>query len=114
MVAGPSADSLSYLCGGWTVNWQGSPTDDVFPFGTTVLAGVKAVAPGSEIVHRRGCDIDGNSNPNELEDTIAEARASDVVILAIGETHYAERFGDIDGVENCFFFFFLAQEANPL
>ena len=48
------------------------------------------------MVHTRGCDIDGNSDAGEVETTLNEARASDVVVLVIGEDHYAERFGDID------------------
>jgi len=41
LVTGPSSDSLTNQCGGWTVNWQGAPSDDYFSFGTTVLRGVQ-------------------------------------------------------------------------
>ena len=49
------------------------------------------------MVHTRGCDIEGNSEAGEVDATLAQARSSDVVVLVIGEDHYAERFGDIDG-----------------
>jgi len=98
LVAGPSGDSLTNLCGGWTVNWQGAPDDSYFRFGTTLLEGIHMVSLNSEIIYRRGCDNFGISEPGEFEETLAEASRSDVVILAIGEHTYAERVGDIDDI----------------
>ncbi len=56
------------------------------------------VSPSSQVIHKRGCSIDGKFTNNELEDTVEAAQNSDVVILCIGEDHYAERFGDIEGI----------------
>ena len=41
LVTGPTADSLSYQSGGWTFHWQGPLNDDEFPFGSTVLEGIR-------------------------------------------------------------------------
>jgi len=74
--------------------------DSLFEFGTTVFQGIQRFVSGTdvEVVRKRGCDIDGNSNPEEIEETIQEATNSDVVILCMGETHYTELFGNIDGL----------------
>ncbi len=42
-LAGRGADSLGMQCGGWTIDWQGK-MNNVIPGGTTILAGLKAVA----------------------------------------------------------------------
>ena len=107
MTAGPSCDSLSYMSGGWTVNWQGTPTDDVFSFGTTVVEGIQAKIAGTDVqlVLKRGCDINGNSDPGEFDDVVSTARGVDVAILCMGETHYTELFGNIDGWGIFFFSF---------
>jgi len=93
----PSSFPVLIYFGSRTVNWQGATTDDFFKFGTTIFQGVRDLLPDNNVVYKRGCDIEGKSEPNELEETLAEARNSDVVVLAIGEDHYAERLGDIDG-----------------
>lgn len=97
LVTGPSSASLSNMCGGWTLTWQGTPGDTWFTFGTTILAGITAQLTGSgaEVVHHEGCDIRGNYDQADFDATIAAAASSDVVIVAIGESTYAELPGDI-------------------
>ncbi|MDR0947303.1 MAG: glycoside hydrolase family 3 C-terminal domain-containing protein [Ruminococcus sp.] len=72
-VTGPAADNAGAQNGGWTLSWTG--TDNV-PGTTTILDGLKAVAPEMGI---------------ELVSTREEA---DVVLLVIGEEPYAEWYGD--------------------
>jgi len=100
LLAGPSSDSLTYMSGGWTINWQGAPLDSLFQYGVTVREGVEAVLEGTgvEFVWRRGCDIQGRSDPNEFEDAVYEASISDVVILCIGEDVYAEVVGNLQDI----------------
>jgi beta-glucosidase len=77
-VAGKSADDIGNQCGGWTITWQGksgSPTTG----GTTVLAALRGAAKGTEITYSK----DGSG-----------AAGADVGVVIVGETPYAEGFGD--------------------
>ena len=77
LVAGQAADDIGYQCGGWTVTWMGGP-GPIAP-GTTLLEGLKAVAPRANISYR----VDGKF------DTHAE-----VGMVVLAEEPYAEGMGD--------------------
>jgi beta-glucosidase len=79
LVAGKNADDLGNQCGGWTIDWQGK--SGPITEGTTILAGLRAAAPGVTIDYDRGA---------------AGAAGADVAILVIGEKPYAEMMGDRD------------------
>jgi beta-glucosidase len=68
-VAGKSADNIGNQCGGWTITWQGK-TGDVTTGGTTILAALRKSGANMAI------------------------EKSDVGIVVIGETPYAEGMGD--------------------
>ncbi len=76
-VAGRNADNLGNQCGGWTIDWQGrsgTPT-----LGTTILQGIRNVAPRTKVTYTE----DGTG-----------AEGADVGVVVVGETPYAEGFGD--------------------
>lgn len=76
-VAGKNADDLGNQCGGWTINWQGqsgSPTQ-----GTTILAALHQADPHARVTFSK----DGS-----------DAAGADVAVVVVGETPYAEFFGD--------------------
>lgn len=78
-LAGKSADNIGNQCGGWTIDWQGK-SGEVTPGGTTVLAAVRqAVSKSTEVTF----SADGSG-----------AAGSDVAVVVIGETPYAEMKGD--------------------
>jgi beta-glucosidase len=78
-VAGSNADDLGNQTGGWTLTWQGSSgSGDV---GTTILAGMKQVAPKAAITYSK--------------DASAPTTGYDVGVVIVGETPYAEGVGDI-------------------
>ena len=79
LVAGSNADNLGYQCGGWTITWQGVSGNNLIK-GTTILQGMKNIAPGDSIVY---------SKTGTFKDTSA-----DYSIVVIGETPYAEYMGD--------------------
>lgn len=81
LVAGKSADNLNNQCGGWTIGWQGD-TDQKGIVGTSIWQGIKSLAPGATLSH----DLSGDD---------ADPEQHDVAIVVIGETAYAEGFGDI-------------------
>jgi beta-glucosidase len=78
-VAGRNADDLGNQTGGWTVTWQGaSGNHDV---GTTILQGLQADAPNAHFT------FSANAS--------APTAGSDVGVVVVGETPYAEGIGDI-------------------
>jgi beta-glucosidase len=80
-VAGSNADDIGNQAGGWTVAWQGR-SGDIIP-GNTILEGIRQVAPGARVTFS--------------EDASASTAGNDVGIVVVGETPYAEGFGDVGG-----------------
>lgn len=83
-VAGPNADNIGNQCGGWTVTWQGK-SGNITP-GTTILEAIRnAVSPTTKVIFD--------------EDASDIAEPYDVGIVVVGETPYAEMFGDRDSLD---------------
>jgi len=80
-VAGSNADNLGNQAGGWTVTWQGGSGATV-P-GTTILQGIRAAAPAAAVTYSA--------------DASTPVIGQDVGIVVVGETPYAEGFGDVGG-----------------
>jgi beta-glucosidase len=80
-VAGSNADDIGNQAGGWTVQWQGQ-SGDIIP-GNTILEGIRQVAPRAQVTFS--------------EDASAPTAGNDVGIVVVGETPYAEGFGDVGG-----------------
>jgi beta-glucosidase len=81
-VAGRNADNMGNQTGGWTLTWQGYSGNDHQP-GTTILEGIREVAPGAQVTYSA--------------DASAPTAGSDVGVVVVGETPYAEGFGDVGG-----------------
>jgi beta-glucosidase len=77
-VAGKNADDIGSQCGGWTIDWQGK-AGPITPGGTTILAAIKAAAPGAQVSYA----ADGSG-----------AAGADVGVVVVGERPYAEAAGD--------------------
>jgi beta-glucosidase len=78
-VGGKSADDLGNQCGGWTITWQGK-SGDVTPGGTTILAAIRnTVSKNTQVTSSK----DGTG-----------AEGASLGIVVVGETPYAEMFGD--------------------
>ena len=82
-VAGRNADNIGNQAGGWTIQWQGA-SGDIIP-GTTILEGIREVAPQATV--------------NYSIDASAPMTGADVGVVVVGETPYAEGFGDVGGPE---------------
>jgi len=100
--ADPSKDAacqaaIANQLGGWSVSWQGSfqpldPADqrnccigpaDQIPDATTVLDGIKAAAPSTNVVWAR-----------DEQTAVTQARDADALVAVVGEKPYAEGLGD--------------------
>lgn len=82
VVVGEFADNSGLQSGGWTVNWQGMTEN--YAGATTILEGIRKFST-VELVY----DKDGTGNDD-----------ADIAVIVVGETPYAEFFGDIGGVMN--------------
>ena len=80
-VAGSNADNIGNQAGGWTLSWQGGSTDEI-P-GTTILDGIRAAVRGGNVTHSA--------------DASAPVPGRSVGVVVVGETPYAEGFGDVGG-----------------
>ena len=79
-VAGSNADNIGNQAGGWTITWQGGSTNDI-P-GDTILDGIEATA---------------SKDVTWSEDASAPVPADAAGVVVVGETPYAEGFGDVGG-----------------
>ncbi|MFB4302590.1 glycoside hydrolase family 3 protein [Actinomadura sp. NTSP31] len=76
-VAGVNANDMGNQAGGWTVTWQGG-SGNTIP-GTTILQGIQQNA----------------KNVTYSADASAPTAGSDVGVVVVGETPYAEGVGDV-------------------
>ena len=79
-VAGSNADNIGNQAGGWTITWQGNSTHQI-P-GDTILEGIEDAARG-DVTYSK--------------DASAPIGRRDVGVVVVGETPYAEGFGDVGG-----------------
>lgn len=88
-VAGRNADDIGNQSGGWTLSWQGFSEKNAGEVpqqpGTSILDGIRQVAPAATVTY----SADGTAPTN----------GADVAVVAVGETPYAEGFGDVGGPE---------------
>ncbi|WP_437905673.1 glycoside hydrolase family 3 protein [Sorangium sp. So ce327] len=85
LVAGKSADSISNQSGGWSRTWQGTDlTNADFPGATSILKGIQ------DLVSAGGGQATLSANGSA-----ASSGSFDAAIVVIGETPYAEMYGDI-------------------
>lgn len=85
LVAGRNADNRGALCGGFTVEWQGTLGNDAIEGGTSIWEAVQSINSSAEL------SVDG---------AIADSDKHDVALVVIGENPYAEGMGDIREGEN--------------
>jgi beta-glucosidase len=79
-VAGSNANNIGNQAGGWTLTWQGGSTN-VIP-GTTILQGIRQAS---------------QTRVRFSEDASARIPHRAVGVVVVGETPYAEGFGDVGG-----------------
>ena len=78
VVVGEHANNTGLQSGGWTIAWQG--TTENYKGATTILKGIQQKATGTVV-------FDKEATGNHFD--------ADVAIVVVGETPYAEFFGDI-------------------
>ncbi|KAI9194309.1 hypothetical protein LWI28_004961 [Acer negundo] len=84
LVAGTHANNLGYQCGGWTITWQGLDGNN-HSTGTTILSGITAAVD-------KNTQVLFSENPDS--EFLESNKPFDYAIVVVGETPYAETFGD--------------------
>lgn len=97
LVAGPTANLLSALNGGWTITWQGD-REDLYPKDKPTILRALETANGAErVAHVPGCGFDRPLGPGEgIAAAVEAAREADAIVLCLGEKPYCETPGNID------------------
>ncbi|MEL6484212.1 MAG: glycoside hydrolase family 3 N-terminal domain-containing protein, partial [Bacteroidota bacterium] len=85
VVVGEHANNSGLQSGGWTVNWQGST--ESYKGASTILDGIHHMAKGTVVYDENATKVHADA---------------DVAIIVVGETPYAESFGDIGGEMNLY------------
>lgn len=84
-ITGPASDNGKAQCGGWTMSWNGAPTEDI-PGVTTILEAFEEYADDYGI---------------EVITDDKKAANADAVLLCVGEQAYAEWNGDTEDLALC-------------
>ena len=84
-ITGPASDNGQAQCGGWTMSWNGAPTEDI-PGVTTILEAFEEYADDYGI---------------EVITDDKKAADADAVLLCVGEQAYAEWNGDTEDLVLC-------------
>lgn len=100
LVAGPNADKMRPLCGGWSFSWQGDIVDQVLPNGVTILDAIRAKAGKNNVKYVAGVEYanegsyDAEKSVN-IDAAVRAARGVDYIILCLGENSYCETPGNL-------------------
>ncbi|WP_440134434.1 glycoside hydrolase family 3 N-terminal domain-containing protein [Chitinophaga sancti] len=95
LVAGPSANSMRSLNGGWSRIWQGITSDETEKDKNTILEAMRNVFGAGNVEYSAGADFDKTL---DVKDAVAKAANVDVIVLCIGETSYTETPGNIGDI----------------
>lgn len=90
IVVGSHANNIAYQCGGWTKKWQGAHLD-LFDNAERPVEGATSIIDG--IRNLIGAENVIDAGIDSMSDL------ADVAIVVVGETPYAEGFGDRSGEE---------------
>lgn len=95
-ITGPISNNKGYMCGGWSVFWQGSSNSSYFPHGKTFRdAMFEKRSDHVHVEHLDVVDVDGKVSGEEFGKALEIAAESDYTIVVLGEGNYAEKTGDI-------------------
>ncbi len=93
LITGPNADRLSVLNGGWTITWQGN-REELYPKDKKTIKAAMAGKLGSEhVLYEPAVSYDKELN---IDNAVALAARSDVILACLGEEAYCETPGNIN------------------
>jgi beta-glucosidase len=101
LVTGPNANSMRTLNGAWTYSWQGDAADEYAVSYNTILEAVQNKIGKANVTYVPGVNYKAGGHyfeelEDKLDEAIAAAKNSDVIILCLGENSYVEKPGDLN------------------
>lgn len=97
LVTGPTANSMKYLNGGWSYNWQGENADKYAADKMTILEALQNKLGIENVIYAPGADF-ANFDDDEIEKAVELAKNASKIILCLGEKNYTETPGDINNL----------------
>ncbi len=102
LLAGPNANSMRCLNGGWSYSWQGHRADEFAGAYNTIYEALCNKYGKENIIYEPGVTYAPYKNDNwweenqpEIEKSVAAASRADVIIACIGENSYCRIINDI-------------------
>ena len=106
LLAGPNANSMRCLNGGWSYSWQGHRADECAQAYNTIYEALCNKFGKENIIYEPGVTYAPYKNDNwweenapEIEKSVAAAQNADVIIACIGENSYCETPGNLTDLE---------------
>ncbi|WP_264566461.1 glycoside hydrolase family 3 N-terminal domain-containing protein [Flavobacterium sp. N3904] len=97
LLTGPTANSMKYLNGGWSYNWQGENSDTYAADKMTILEALQNKIGKENVLYTQGADL-ANFDDAEIAKTVEMAKGVSKIILCLGEKNYTETPGDISNL----------------
>ena len=105
LLAGPNANSMRCLNGGWLYSWQGHRADEFAGAYNTIYEALCNKYGKENIIYEPGVTYAPYKNDNwweenqpEIEKSVAAASRADVIIACIGENSYCETPGNLSNL----------------
>lgn len=102
LLAGPNANSMRCLNGGWSYSWQGHLADECASGYNTIYEALCDRFGSGNVIYEPGVtyapyrnDNWWEENPPEIGKAVAAASRADVIIACIGENSYCETPGNL-------------------
>lgn len=101
LVTGPNANSMRTLNGAWTYSWQGEKVEEFAGQYNTILEAVQNEIGKANVTYVPGVSYKQGGHyyeelTDKMDEAIAAAKNSDVIILCLGENTYTEKPGDLN------------------
>jgi len=97
LLTGPTANSMKYLNGGWSYNWQGENSDTYAADKMTILEALQNKIGKENVLYSPGADL-ANFDDAEIAKAVDMAKGVSKIILCLGEKNYTETPGDISNL----------------
>ncbi|WP_300729281.1 glycoside hydrolase family 3 N-terminal domain-containing protein [uncultured Bacteroides sp.] len=102
LLAGPNANSMRCLNGGWSYSWQGHRADEFAGAYNTIYEALCNKYGKENIIYEPGVTYAPYKNDNwweenapEIEKSVKAAKNADIIIACIGENSYCETPGNM-------------------
>jgi beta-glucosidase len=97
LLTGPTANSMKYLNGGWSYNWQGENSDTYAADKMTILEALQNKIGKENVLYTKGVDLE-TVDDAKIAKAVEMAKGVSKIVLCLGEKNYTETPGDISNL----------------